>query len=181
MVKAACFVAHPDDCVIFAKPFIDNYEKWSWHIFYLTYELYQPRVREMAAYWQGKRKIPVSSLGYVDTHLDMENNKISFNEKFADKEIKSILKNFDIVLTHNLDGDYGHIHHKFVSESVTNVNKPTVYFANNSQANFILYTQDQLNLDKFPLHKDVIASFQNINKGYYYMSDSVKEFINGHT
>lgn len=176
-VKAVCFVAHPDDCVIFAKPFIDYFAKWNWHIFYLTYELFHPRVKEMSAYWHNKRNIPVTSLGYVDTHLDMENNKISFNEQQAAQEIKNICQSFDLALTHNSDGDYGHIHHKFVSQSVTAAGKPTVYFANHLQANLELKTDKNLNLNDFSLHKQVIEDFKDINVGRYCFTDSVGGFL----
>lgn len=180
-MKAACVVAHPDDCVIFARPFIDHYADWSWHIFYLTYEMYHSRVVEMKNYWYGKRAMPVTSLGYVDTHLDMENNKISFNEQQAAQELKNIVQPFDIVLTHNADGDYGHIHHKFVSQSVTDSEKPTVYFANHIQANLILTAKDQLNLNEFPVHRSVLEDFKDINVGRYFIKDQIKEMINGNT
>lgn len=178
-MKAACFVAHPDDCVIFARPFIDLFDSWSWHIFYLTYEMYQPRVVEMKNYWHHQRNIPVTSLGYIDTHLDMQNNKISFNQEFAAKEIQGIVSNFDIVLTHNPDGDYGHIHHKFVSAEITNTKKPVVYFASDFQFNFETTTNNDLDLEQFPLHKDVIKGFSNINLGRYFITDSAKELLNG--
>lgn len=177
-MKAACFVAHPDDCVIFARPFIDLFDSWSWHIFYLTYELHQPRVVEMKNYWYNQRNIPVTSLGYVDTHLDMVNNKISFNEEIAAKEIQGIISKFDLVLTHNPDGDYGHIHHKFVSTAVTEMKKPIVYFASQQQSNFETETVN-LDLEQFPLHKDVIQGFTNVNLGRYFITDSAKELLNG--
>lgn len=178
-MKAACVVAHPDDCVIFAKPFIDHYTAWSWHIFYLTYELYHARVVEMKNYWYGKRNIPVTSLGFVDTHLDMENNKISFNEQQAAQELKNIVQPFDIVLTHNPDGDYGHIHHKFVSQAVADSNRPTVYFANNLQANLTLTAKDALNLNEFPVHRSVLEDFTDINVGRYFITNQIKELIHG--
>lgn len=180
-MKAACVVAHPDDCIIFARPFIDRYCDWQWHIFYLTYELYQPRVQEMSAYWHQQRKIPVTSLGYYDTHLDIENNNISFNKQQAAKEIQSIVENFDIVLTHNADGDYGHIHHKFVSESLAIIDKPIVYFANYPQANLEIVATSKLDLEQFPLHKEVIENFIELDKGRYYISDKVRELINVQT
>jgi LmbE family N-acetylglucosaminyl deacetylase len=181
MMKVACVVAHPDDCVIFARPFIDKFSSWSWHIFYLTYELFHPRVREMHEYWYKQRNIPVTSLGYVDTHLDMENNQLSFNESAASKEILGIVSNFDLVLTHNSDGDYGHIHHKFVSEAVTKSAKPVVYFANDQQANFITQTNTELDLKQFPLHRDVIGGFNKINMGKYFISPSAHTLIYGNT
>lgn len=178
-MKAACVVAHPDDCIIFARPFIDQHTDLSWHIFYLTYEMYHSRVVEMKNYWYGKRHIPVTSLGYVDTHLDMENNKISFNELQAAQELKNMVQPFEIVLTHNPDGDYGHIHHKFVSSVIADSEKPTVHFANHLQANLELTAKDVLNLDEFPVHQSVLQDFKDINVGRYFITDQIRELING--
>jgi LmbE family N-acetylglucosaminyl deacetylase len=178
-MKAACIVAHPDDCVIFARPFIDCYSDWSWHIFYLTYAQYHERVVEMKSYWYDQRKIPVTSLGYNDTHLDMENNEISFNKEFAEEELQHIAENYDLILTHNPDGDYGHIHHMFVSNAVTGSAKPIVYFANHSQANLEIAAQSKLNLEQFPLHKSVVQDFKDIDTGRYWVSDSARNILNG--
>lgn len=175
-MKAACIVAHPDDCVIFARPFIDNFPKWDWHIYYLTYVQYHPRVVEMANYWR-ERKIFVTSFDYEDTYLDMENNKISFNEENAERVLKMVAEDSDIVLTHNPDGDYGHIHHKFVSSCVSKVDKPIVYFANWQQQNLELCSRGDLNLDQFPLHREVIEGFQDRNLGRYFVTGSAKELI----
>ena len=175
-MKAICVVAHPDDCVIFARPFIDHYSTWSWTILYLTYTAEESRAKEMHAYWKA-RQIPTVHLGFVDTYLDMENNKISFNEEQAKRELKNISSRYDLILTHNPDGDYGHIHHKFVSGAVSENNKPIVYFANWEQQNLELRTSNTLNLDQFPLHKDVISGFQDLNLGRYFVTDSAKQLL----
>ena len=179
-IKAACIVAHPDDCVIFARPFIEHHSDWSWTIYYLTYELWAPRVMEMQKYWATKN-LTITSFGYVDTYLDMENNQISFNEEQAARELKNVAGRYDLILTHNPDGDYGHIHHKFVSSCVSLSNKPVVYFANWQQQNLELRSNEDLILDNFPLHKDVIEGFQDRNLGRYLVTESAKGLINGQT
>ena len=179
-INALCVVAHPDDCVIFARPFIDHYSDWNWTILYLTYSPEEPRSIEMHSYWE-TRNILTLHLGYVDTYLDMENNQISFDEEQAARELKNVAGRYDLILTHNPDGDYGHIHHKFVSSCVSLFNKPVVYFANWQQQNLELRSNEDLILDNFPLHKDVIEGFQDRNLGRYLVTESAKGLINGQT
>ena len=177
-MKAVCVVAHPDDCVIFARPFIDSHPEFKWTILYLTYAEYEPRAKEMSAYWQS-RKVSTINLGYVDTYLDMENNKISFDKVQAESDIANIASKYDMILTHNPDGDYGHIHHKFVSAAASATGKPIVYFANWEQQNLELRTDTSLVLDQFPLHADVIGGFHDLDFQRYLVTDSAKELLDG--
>lgn len=178
MNKALCVVAHPDDCIIFAKPFIDTHPQFNWNILYLTYTMYEPRGKEIAEYWvtQGVTTI---HLGFTDDYRDMENNVLSFNHEQAAREIVGICKPYNLILTHNPDGDYGHIHHKFVSQCVNATGKPIVHFAGMGQENLTCGAKSNVDLSLLPLHKDVIGQFENINLGRYTLSDSAKELLNG--
>lgn len=173
-------VAHPDDCIIFARPFMEIYNKFDWRILYLTYCDFEPRGREIANYWR-PQGITTIHLGYTDTYKDMENNSLSFNQEQAAREIVNICKDYSLILTHNADGDYGHIHHQFVSQCVTASGKPTVYFAKHEQANMTCTVRTDIDLTALPLHKEVIESFENINQGRYTVADSVMEVIDGTT
>ena len=177
-LKAICVVAHPDDCVIFARPFIERYSEFEWTILYLTYSSYDPRAMEMTAYWQ-RRNVSTVNLGFADDYRDMENNLISFDAAQAQKEIFNISDKYDLVLTHNWDGDYGHIHHTFVSNSVHPVMKPKVYFAKYEQSNMECYSVDDINLTELPLHRAVVSGFENINVGRYFADRTAQELLNG--
>ena len=178
IIKALCVVAHPDDCVIFARPFIEQYSEFEWTILYLTYSSYDPRAMEMTAYWR-RRNVSTVNLGFVDDYRDMENNLVSFNAEQAQREIFNISNNYDLLLTHNPDGDYGHIHHTFVSNSVQPVPKPKVYFAKYEQSNMKCCATSDINLTELPLHRDVISGFENINIGRYAADQSAQELLNG--
>lgn len=104
-LKAICVVAHPDDCVIFARPFMEQYSQFEWSILYLTYSGADPRAMEMTSYWR-KRNVVTVNLGFVDDYRDMENNQVSFDSEQATREIFNISSRYDLVLTHNADGDY---------------------------------------------------------------------------
>lgn len=177
-LKAICVVAHPDDCVIFARPFIRLHNQFDWTILYLTYAEYEPRGKEIADFWKNQGVTTVH-LGFNDTHLDMENDRISFNSEQAAREIVNIVHEYDLVLTHNPDGEYNHIHHKFVSFTVSATGKPVVYFARPGQQNYICNLKENLDLELLPLHREVISMFDDINLGRYVITKLAKEVIDG--
>jgi hypothetical protein len=178
IIKALCVVAHPDDCVIFARPFIERYSEFEWTILYLTYRSYDPRAMEMTAYWR-RRNVSTVNLGFTDDYRDMENNLVSFNVEQAQREIFNISGKYDLLLTHNPDGDYGHIHHTFVSDSVQPVSKPKVYFAKYEQSNMECCATSDINLTELPLHREVVSGFENINVGRYVADQLAQELLNG--
>lgn len=157
-MKALTMVAHPDDCVIFAYSYMYNHPEYEWTICYLTYCDWQPRAQEFRQFWN-RRNIPTIFLGYRDDHRDIENKKISFDEAQAGKEIRGIIQNYDLVLTHDENGDYGHIHHIFVNRATAD-HPHRVTFAGPGQGT-VKYTVDSgaYSLDELPLHCDIVASF----------------------
>jgi LmbE family N-acetylglucosaminyl deacetylase len=179
-LKALCAVAHPDDCVIFAWPFIEYANMFDWTILYLTYNERDARAQEIKKFWN-TRNIPTIFLGHVDTYKDMENNKLSFDVLTAAWQIAGHVKDYDLLLTHDYNGDYNHIHHKFVHECVNKSVKSKVYFANQTQNNFECTRSTELNLDDLPLHREVISTFDDIRTRRYLLTESAKELLNGNT
>lgn len=167
MKQAVCAVAHPDDCVIFARPYIDTHPEYAWHIVYLTYESSSPRAKEVAQYWNS-RGVTTEFLGFVDDYIDQQTQKLNFwDESSARLMMYNACRNADLILTHNRDGDYGHIHHKIVHKSFEFVKTKQVYFASTFNYNVRYMAANDLPLDQFPLHRDVIEQFNNINCGLY--------------
>lgn len=158
-MKALCLVAHPDDCIIFAYSYIHNHPEMDWTICYLTYCEWEPRAQEMIKFWR-KRNITCVCLGYTDDYRDIENKKISFNEEQARREIRSIIKSYDLVLTHDEHGDYGHIHHVFVHDCAKD-HPNLVTFAKPGEGTTYSVPAGIYTLDEFPQHKDIIAGFHN--------------------
>ena len=165
-MRAVALVAHPDDCVIFAWPFIEAHPEFTWEIVYLTYRPNDPRAREVTAYWT-RRNVPVCFLGYTDTWLDMVREKISFNTEKAGIDINNAVEGVDLILTHNKDGDYGHIHHKFVNSAVTQNGIPKVYFASTFNYNKEYIVHEPVDALELPLHRSVIEEFTDRNTGRY--------------
>ena len=160
-MKALCMVAHPDDCVIFALSYIHNHPEITWHICYLTYCEWEPRARELKEFW-AKRNIPCIFLGYTDDYRDIENKKISFNEEQARREIGNIIQPYDMVLSHDQEGDYGHIHHEFVHDCVQH-HPRLVTFAKPGEGTVTLTVPpDTYSIDELPLHGEIVRGFHPI-------------------
>lgn len=159
-MKAVTVVAHPDDCVIFAYSFMHNHADYDWTIVYLTYTEWEPRAQEFRKFWE-RRNVTTIFLGYRDDYRDIENKKISFDEAQACKEIVSLIKNYDLVLTHDQHGEYGHLHHVFVHDA-TRDHPRRVTFAGPGQGT-VKYTVEPgaYSLDELPLHRDIIAGFHS--------------------
>lgn len=164
-MKAVVVVAHPDDCLIFARPYIDAHPTYDWSIVYLTYSSTDERAKEMSLYWNN-RNIPTTFLGFIDDYRDIENETLSFSVEDATQAILSTVDG-DIILTHNDDGEYGHIHHKFVNAVVNQIDKPKVYFANTAHYNIQYTAISSLTFDDFPLHKEVLQMFDELDIGRY--------------
>lgn len=171
-MKAVALVAHPDDCVIFARPFIDANKDFDWTIVYLTYSYDDFRSREISKYWNS-RNVSTRFLGFIDDYRDMELNEISFSIELAKQQIIKNVDGADIILTHGVDGEYGHIHHKFVNTVADSIDIPKVYFSNSGEE----YVSQALDLEEFPLHRKVIEGFKNRDIGRYIVTDSAKNII----
>ncbi len=177
MLKAYAVVAHPDDCLIYAKCLIDNYITFDWTIVYLTYNNTDLRAVEVSNYWLS-RDIKTQFLGFFDMYHDLETEKLNYWHKDdAIFKIQQACKQADVILTHNKFGEYGHIHHKVVHEAVSVLAQPKIYFADNSFYTDELESKFDLSLNEFPLHHDVLVGC-NLNTSKYNITNEVKTLIN---
>ena len=157
-MKAMAVVAHPDDCVIFAYSYIHNHPEYAWTICYLTYQEWEIRAQEFRQFWN-KRNITTIFLGYQDDYRDLETGIISFNTQQAQQEIGNIIKPYDLILTHDAQGDYGHLHHVFVHEATAD-HPHRVTFAGPGRGT-VKYSvpHGTYSLDELPMHREIIAEF----------------------
>jgi hypothetical protein len=177
-MKAMALVAHPDDCVIFAYSFMHHHSDLDWTVCYLTYTEQDARGREFANFWS-RRNIKTKFLGFTDSWDHVKNGTLGFDSEQATKAIKQIIKDQDLILTHNHLGDYGHLHHKFIYDIVYDNHAHVVTFAGIGQGN-VKYTieSDVYSLDEFPLHQDIVASFhQGQHANEYAVSDRVRNIL----
>jgi LmbE family N-acetylglucosaminyl deacetylase len=157
-MKAVAMVAHPDDCVIFAYSYIYNHPEHDWTICYLTYGESDSRAQEFKKFWND-RNIATAFLGYQDDYRDIERKQISFDQAQALKEIGNLVATYDLVLTHNERGEYGHLHHVFVNHATAgHPHRVTFADPGSGTAKYSVPT-GAYNLDELPMHRAVIAGF----------------------
>jgi LmbE family N-acetylglucosaminyl deacetylase len=169
-MKALCVVAHPDDCIIFGYSYIHNHPELDWTIGYLTYTAEDARGAELAAFWQ-RRGIPCVFLGYVDDYRDIEAGQISFDTVAAAEDLRTLADQFDLVLTHDEHGDYGHLHHVFVHDCVQH-HSCLVTFAKPNQGTIYTIPAETYSLSELPVHGEIIAGFH-----YTVHQNSYKEHV----
>lgn len=156
-MKALCLVAHPDDCIIFAYSYIYNHPELDWTIGYLTYTETDFRGAEFKRFWQ-QRGIPTVFLGYVDDYRDLDSGVISFDTESARNDIVELCEKYDVILTHDANGDYGHLHHRFVHDSVP-ATVPKITFARPGTGTTYSVPTNAYDLVELPLHWEVIKGF----------------------
>jgi len=157
-MNALTMVAHPDDCVIFAYSFMHNHPEYNWTVCYLTYTESDARAQEFIKFWTS-RNVAVQCLGFVDDYRDLETQCISFDQSLARNCIQNLITKYDLVLTHDQHGEYGHLHHVFVNQAtVAHPNRVT--FARPGTGT-VKYSVDAgaYSLEELPLHKHIISGF----------------------
>lgn len=153
-------VAHPDDCVIFAYSYIHNHPEYDWTIGYLTYTEKDSRGAELAAFWQ-RRNIPCVFLGFVDDFEDQQQQQLlQWYGIDAVAECAALARQYNLVLTHDQHGDYGHIHHRVVHDAVK-YHPRLVTFARPGQGTLYTVPADAYCLTELPTHREIVASFHS--------------------
>jgi len=164
-MKALCMVSHPDDCIIFGLGYIQAHPEYDWRICYLTYRSNTPRGKEIAEFWQ-RRGIGVDFLGFTDNNRDLILKRLSFNPILARNFIANELASADLVLTHGVEGEYGHIHHKFVHDCCKE-HANIVTFAKEGRSYSV--PTDYYTLAELPIHARAIGRFvEPTNHTNYY-------------
>lgn len=169
-MKALCLVAHPDDCVIFGYSYIHGHPHFDWTIGYLTYTVTDPRGLEMKQFWQ-RRGIATVFLGFEDHWHDNEQHCFTrWQPQQAQQACATLARQFDLVLTHAADGDYGHIHHKLVRAAVAS-HANVIEFCPLGEGPTYSVPRDQYSLDEIPLHAEVVQGFHRfVHRNSYRIS-----------
>jgi len=180
-MKALCLVAHPDDCVIFGYSFIHRYQRLDWTIGYLTYTETSPRGSEVAAFWR-RRGIKTVFLGFEDDYADQQQQRFTrWSSTEAQRRMYDLAQGFDLVLTHDAEGDYGHIHHRLVHDAVANHSNLATFAPHGQGTNRFVIPPGVYDSSELPMHKDIVAGFHSLGHiNEYTIPTSVKEFLKDH-
>ena len=163
-MRGLVLVAHPDDCVIFASGYMDAHPEYEWTIVYLTCWRFHKRGREMSRYWK-KRGIKTRYLGFKDHGRDLGlNGYYTWPKQEALRVLKRYINGYDLILTHNAEGEYGHPHHRVVHESVQEIDTPKVYFSLDKND---LGLPPNIALNELPRHKESIIIHAGDAIAYY--------------
>jgi LmbE family N-acetylglucosaminyl deacetylase len=158
-MKALCLIAHPDDCVIFALSYMHNHPELEWTIGYLTYTKQDPRGAELAAFWQ-RRGIETVFLGFEDWwEDDVQKQFTRWPSEQAAEACWNLARDYDLILTHDSDGDYGHIHHQLVHDAVARHCNVVTFAPHNQGTVTLSVPPGTYTLDELPLHGNIIQSF----------------------
>jgi len=158
-MRALCLVAHPDDCVIFGLSYIHNHPEMDWTIGYLTYTEKDARGMEIQSFWQ-RRGIECVFLGFEDHWHDNETKTFTcWTEESADQACWRLACDYDLVLTHDANGDYGHIHHKLVHDAVQWHPKLVTFCPHGQGTVTFTVPPDTYDINELPLHRHVIGGF----------------------
>lgn len=177
-MRGIAMVAHPDDCIIFAWSFMRNHGSISWDICYLTYDQHDARAQEIAGFWN-KRNINTKFLGYIDDYRDLESGRCSFDTDRAAQDIRSSIQDFDLVLTHNQEGDYGHLHHRFVHDVVAGAHDRIVTFSPpDGSGDLYSVPMEDYDIAELPMHGSIIQGFHNTqHSNRYHVPESVRTLL----
>jgi hypothetical protein len=158
-MKALCLVAHPDDCIIFGYSYIYNHPEMNWTIGYLTYTEKDPRGAELAEFWR-KRGIETVFLGFEDHWEDNEQQQLTrWYGLDASAGCWSLACGYNLILTHDKDGDYGHIHHRLVHDAVAHHHNVVTFAPHNQGTVTLTIPPGEYSLDELPLHGHIISGF----------------------
>ena len=115
-------------------------------------------------------------LGYVD----LDNGRKSdwqLEYKYIEEDINKVLfsKDWEMVLTHNPEGEYGHIHHKLTNKIVTeNSNKENLYYFGRFYHNDIPKGLNRLTNEEYEFKKNILVgiykSQRHVFDDFEYMS-----------
>lgn len=177
MKSALALVAHPDDCLIFGYHFIKDRTDLRWDICYLTYSNDHPRVEEMRNFWKLKG-VDVRALGFEDDWPAVKQNLLGFDQELAANKILEQISQYDLLLTHNHLGEYGHPHHKFINQTISNTDIAKVYFGNYPDyCNYSMeYREAPYDINQFPLHFDVLKNV-DIKNYKYFITESAEKIL----
>lgn len=126
-INKLMIVAHPDDEILWGGAHLieDDYL-----VVCITCGVDKTRVNEFKQV-MNKTNDKYIMLGYPDkTNGERDNWDSSKEEMLKDLEAIIDLKDWDMIVVHNPDGEYGHQHHKMASSFVTSLvdNKEKLYY-----------------------------------------------------
>jgi len=178
MNTAVMIVAHPDDCVIFGWSFMQHHPRLAWSIVYLTHDANSARGTEFRRFWN-QRRVPTTFLGFRDDWQDQEQQTLHhWNRVDAAGACWEAVRDADLVLTHDARGDYGHIHHQVVYESVCRHSRLVTFAPPGQGTHHYVLPPGSWHDQELPQHAAIIHGFhQGTHSNSYRMADLTARWL----
>ena len=125
-IRAAIFTAHPDDETIWMGGTILSRNDWIWKIFIATHNTNDERgIEFQKAIYEYKAQSGIQQLSFEFIEImedTQEENNIEIDN--VTNKLNTInLDDYNVIFTHNVDGEYNHINHKVLGEYFKNKRK----------------------------------------------------------
>jgi len=169
-------VAHPDDETLWmGGTLIRNKKKWETKIVCLT------RKSDPDRYPKFKKVMSTLGVkGYI-YNLDDKNLETPLNQDLILKILKKFSDKYDLIFTHNVNGEYGHTRHKDTHEAVILALKKKIFSAkevfffsyqkiNNEYQGYAIYNSNadkliKLNRDELSMKRDLAINVYGYDRG----------------
>jgi LmbE family N-acetylglucosaminyl deacetylase len=106
-------VAHPDDDALFAGELQRRLGMFTWGVVCVTYQADSVRARELVSWQRALGTLPenLHFLGLNDDPSDITSGHSSFSVDEVAARLRELSLSCRLVVTHDVDGEYGHPHH----------------------------------------------------------------------
>lgn len=171
--KALVFCAHPDDSYIFAHNMIQMLNRNAWLVTDLvaTYKPESARGKEF--------RDAAQIMGAEPRYLGLDDNPYAELNIWGDTNAPAFIKDtkflngFDLIVTHNPSGEYGHPHHtqvhNWVMKNIDDTRKVLVFSQNYVLPDFQLHNPNKLKSkvrDVYEREAYMVNNFNLITEGF---------------
>lgn len=141
-------VAHPDDETLWG---FNDLDKKKFLVVCVTCGRNRIREREIETAMK-MTDDKLISLGYTDKFLKRRSHwKFSYNNIEYDLDTIIKMKKWNMIVTHNKDGEYGHMHHKMVHDMVSDIHPQNLSYFGKYYTKSKIRLLDKQVLDRYRL------------------------------
>lgn len=118
-VKAAVFTAHPDDETIWMGGTILSKSAWSWKIFVATHTEDDARgveFRNAIDHYKTLSRSRRLDFEFLNIMEDTRDKSDVTASTARNRLRETSLDSWDVIFTHNIDGEYNHVDHRLIGE-----------------------------------------------------------------
>ena len=173
-------VAHTDDELLWGWKDLLNEENWIVICIFQQYNYpnaNNERENRLKAFQftSNKFNFEYKIFNYEDNPYNLDIN-YNIQNKISEEIMKNIPLEYNKILTHNPDGEYGHYHHRIVSKIVTNlnINKSKLYYFSFNENQIQKFTDKYLECIQTYFGNNIVDETVIAHKELSKMVESIK-------